>query len=187
MRKTFVVFIGLLLFLIQASAQSSDSLKIKGASDSTLQKKHSPKKAAAMSALIPGLGQAYNKKYWKIPVIYGGFAGLGIALSATHKNYVAYRDAYKYRIDTLSSTVDDFTEFSTENLNTLQDQYHKRRDLLTIGIGVLYFLNIIDAAVDAHLFYFDVSDELSMQIQPYIETPIQANRAAKGITLTLKF
>ena len=110
-----------------------------------------------MSALFPGLGQAYNKKYWKMPVIYAGFGGLGYAIGTTHTKYIIYRDAYIKRVDGDSTTIDDFQLYSSDNLFTLQDYYRRNRDLFIIGTAALYVLNIIDASVDAHLFSFNVS------------------------------
>ena len=108
-------------------AQLTDTSKInQTATDSVLiikkiEKKHSPKKAALFSTALPGLGQAYNKKYWKIPIIYAGFAGLGYAFSVNQTKFVNYRNAYKYRIDGDITTTDEYIGvYSDDNLNTLQ-------------------------------------------------------------------
>ncbi|MDQ3047031.1 MAG: DUF5683 domain-containing protein, partial [Bacteroidota bacterium] len=138
------------LFFISASsfAQSNDSL-IKG--DTIAIKKtvyHSPKKAALMSAVLPGLGQAYNKKYWKIPVIYAGFAGLGYAINFNQVKYVRYRNALRTRLDSDPATVDNYVgQYSDDQLNTLQQYYHRYRDLSVIGAVLIYVLNIVDASV----------------------------------------
>lgn len=191
MPKVFLISSWLLFILFQQlSAQQTDSLKQnkKAHEDSVLQEKHSPKKAALMSTVVPGLGQAYNKKYWKTPVIYAGFIGLGLALQSTQKQYITYRNAYAYRVDKDSTTVDQFVgKLSDEALNKEQGAYHHRRDQLAVGMIILYVLNIVDAAVDAHMFYFDVSDKLSLNVQPYLDNSIQSNRAVKGVALTLKF
>ena len=120
--------------------------------------KHSPRKAALLSTILPGAGQVYNKKYWKVPVIYAGAAGLAYSFQFNQSRYVKYRDAYKFRIDGDATTTDDYIGlYSDDNLNTLQKYYHRYRDLTVIGFVALYALNIIDASVDAHLFTFDVS------------------------------
>lgn len=130
-------------------------------------RKHSPTKAAVFSALLPGMGQAYNKKYWKIPIVYAGFAGLGYWISHNVNNYRTYREAYRIRIDDDSLTVDSFIDtYTTADLKTLKDFYRRNLDLSVILTAVWYGLNIIDAAVDAHLLQFDVSDNLSIRIEP---------------------
>lgn len=120
-----------------------------------------------MSALLPGSGQAYNKKYWKIPVLYCGFAGLAYAISFNDGEYSQYKDAYRLRLDGDENTVDPFVGvYSDNDLSTLKDYYRRNRDLSIIGCGLLYILNIVDASVDAHLFGFNVSNDLSLNITP---------------------
>lgn len=138
-----------------------DSLTVKS------QKTHSPKKAALLSTILPGAGQVYNKKYWKMPLIYGGVAALVYSLNVNQSRYVRYRDAYKYRVDNDANTVDDYVGlYRDSDLFTLQKTYNRYRDLSVMGLGLLYILNIVDASVDAHLFSFDVSDNLSLSIHP---------------------
>jgi hypothetical protein len=152
------------------------------------QKKHSPRKAAIMSACLPGLGQAYNKKYWKIPVIYVGFGALAYSLQANQAKYVRYRDAYKYRIDLDPSTTDQYVGiYSDENLASLYRYYHRYRDLSVIGIAAVYLLNVVDASVDAHLFHFDVNDDLTMNIRPSVYSPAPGIfRPGIGISIGLR-
>jgi len=120
-----------------------------------------------MSALLPGAGQAYNKKYWKIPIIYGGFAGLAYAIRFNNKEYNIYKDAFSARLDGDENTTDAYVGIYSENdLATLKDFYRRNRDLSIIGTGLLYLLNIVDASVDAHLFDFNVNENLSMNIMP---------------------
>jgi hypothetical protein len=128
---------------------------------------HSPKKATLYSAILPGLGQVYNKKYWKVPIIYAGAAALGYSLGFNqrlfnqHKNELIYRQNGQF--DLLDPSLDRYTD---ANLNELQDFYRRNRDLSYIGMFLLYALNIVDAAVDAHFFDFNVSDDLTMRIKP---------------------
>lgn len=124
-----------------------------------------PAKAAFYSAILPGLGQAYNKRYWKIPIVYGAI-GVGIySYSWNNDKYHQFRDAYKKRIEGLP---DEFLgQYSNETLINAQRTYQKNRDLsLLITIG-LYALNIIDANVDAHLLQFNVSENLSLKPDIY--------------------
>jgi hypothetical protein len=154
----------------------------------TLKKKHSPKKAALMSACLPGLGQVYNKKYWKVPVIYVGFAALGYAFYRSQTLYVNYRDAYKYRVDNDPTTIDNYMYVYSDNtLFEIQQHYHRNRDLSAIGLGLVYILNIVDASVDGHLFTFDVSDDLSFNIHPNVVYIASTNKYQSGFTLKINF
>ena len=206
--RLFQFFIGItfLLFFTSASAQVTDTI-IKGdtvtvrtsisktISDTTntvvtIKKgvSHSPKKAALLSTILPGAGQVYNKKYWKLPIIYAGVAGLAYSFQFNQSRYVKYRDAYKYRIDNDATTTDDYIGlYSDDNLNTLQKYYHRYRDLTVIGFAALYALNIIDASVDAHLFTFDVSDDLTMKVEPTLINTVGMNNYTTGLSLKLKF
>lgn len=151
-------------------------------------KSHSPKKAALFSTVLPGLGQAYNKKYWKIPVIYAGFGTLVYFINSNQTKYAQYRDAYKFRIDNDPATLDNYIgKYTDDNLNTLQNYYHRYRDLSVIGAGLLYVLNIVDASVDAHLFTFNVDDDLSFHIQPTLINIAKANQYTTGFSLNIKF
>lgn len=150
-------------------------------------KPHSPRKAALMSTALPGLGQIYNKKYWKVPLIYACVGGLTYSFQYNQSRYVKYRDAYKYRIDGDASTVDNYVGvYSDDNLSSLYSYYHRYRDLTVIGFAAVYLLNIVDAAVDAHLYHFDVSDDLSMEMRPtMMETTAGTYNA--GLSLRIKF
>jgi hypothetical protein len=151
-------------------------------------KYHSPKKAALFSAVVPGAGQVYNKKYWKVPIIYAGFAGLAYSFQFNQSRYVKYRNALKYRLDDDSSTTDDFIDiYSDDQLTTLYQYYHRYRDLTVIGGAALYLLNIVDAAVDAHLFTFNVSDDLSLNIHPTLINTAGTNHYTTGIGFHIKF
>ncbi len=153
-----------------------------------IKKLHSPKKAALLSTALPGLGQVYNKKYWKIPIIYGGFAALGYFINTNQTKYVQYRNAYRYRIDADSTTIDDYVgKYTDDNLNTLQSYYHRYRDLSVIGVALLYVLNIVDASVDAHLFTFNVDDNLSFHLHPALINTASVNHYTTGFSLSIKF
>ncbi|NEN25482.1 hypothetical protein G3O08_18480 [Cryomorpha ignava] len=143
---------------------------------------HSPKKATIMSAALPGLGQIYNKKYWKVPIIYGGFAAAGYYLNDNLKNIEKYKDLYIAETDGDPNTINN-TNFTTTDLTRIIDQYKQWRDLSYIAFAVIYALNIIDANVDAHLFYFDVSEDISLNIMPYM-SPVRSQGV--GFSLSLK-
>ena len=121
-----------------------------------------------MSAALPGLGQVYNKKYWKVPIIYAGFAGLATGIALTHKQYVIYREAYR----TLANNTSLATlpigghEFNATQAADFKNYYKRNMDICCIFTAVWYMLNIVDATVDAHLFSYDISDKLTMHIEP---------------------
>ena len=125
-------------------------------------------KATIMSACVPGLGQIYNKKWWKLPIIYAGFGGLGYAFWVNNRYVKEYGGALRFRYDNNPATVDTLSRYSDDNLVTLKNYYQRFRDLSVIGMAALYTLQVVDACVDAHLATFDVSDDLSMNISPAI-------------------
>ncbi|MGZ4035498.1 MAG: DUF5683 domain-containing protein, partial [Bacteroidia bacterium] len=130
-------------------------------------------------------GQVYNKKYWKVPFIYAAAAGLTYSLEFNQSHYVKYRNAYK---DRLNGVPDPYLGIYTDdNLNTLFVYYHRYRDLSVIGFAALYVLNILDATVDAHLFNFDVSDNLSFNVHPTLINTTAINHYATGLSLNIKF
>ena len=147
---------------------------------------HSPAKAILFSAVLPGAGQAYNKKYWKIPIIYAGIGVLIYAIDFNSKNYRTFKDAYIARTDTDSLTTDDYPRYTAENLRSLFEYYRRNRDLSYILAGTLYVLNVLDAYVDAELFHFDVSDNLSMHSSPFIMNSPQGNTIG-GLSLKISF
>jgi hypothetical protein len=153
----------------------------------TLKVKHSPKKAAIMSAFLPGLGQAYNKKYWKIPIVYGGLGALGYFIRFNAVEYSFYRKAYLAKIDDDPATIDEFPFASADGLLQRLNQHRRTRDMLIAGAVLVYALNIIDASVDAHLFEFDVSDDLSLRIEPFLAPDTFTGSAYKGIGIKLRF
>lgn len=173
----------LFLFWGSSSAQFTDTLKI---ADSL--QKHSPAKATLYSMALPGLGQAYNKKYWKIPLAWAAIATpLLFALDESSK-FQDFKDAYAKRVDDDPMTVDKYTGiYSDANLLSLIDDHRQNRDLLFVLTGVGYALNIIDAAVDAHLFYFDVGDELAGNIRPTFQYSSSQQLLVPSLTLSLKF
>jgi len=150
------------------------------------------RRAAILSVCVPGLGQAYNKKYWKIPIIYAGIGGFGYLFYVNNTRYNNYRQALIQSQDTATNkgyAIIEGINYSTTQLQIQKNQYKKNRDFSAIGIGIFYLLNIIDANVDGHLQTFDVSDDLSLHIQPWQKNIKMGNTAktAYGLSLTLNF
>lgn len=149
------------------------------------------RKATLMSAILPGLGQIYNRKYWKVPVIYAAAGGLGYFFVVNNKQYKNYQQALTYRFDDDVSTEDAYPQYDDANLVVLKKKYKKRRDLCGIGVGAVYLLNIIDANVDAHLRGFDekINEKLSLSIKPCanVLTTFQQPVYYSGLKIKLRF
>jgi hypothetical protein len=141
-----------------------------------------PSKAAFYSAILPGLGQAYNKKYWKIPLVYGAIGTSMYFYLDNNKKYHSYRDAYKKRLLGLQ---DEYDYLDDSRLIAAQRFYQRNRDLSLLVTIAFYVLNIVEANVDAHLTQFNVSEKLSLAPDIY-----QNEFTAKpniGLTFNYKF
>ncbi|MEX0812721.1 MAG: DUF5683 domain-containing protein [Chitinophagales bacterium] len=185
----FFVFPKVLLAQAEVYTEPKDTLssQVEVKEVSRQPKKHSPKKAVIFSAVLPGLGQIYNKKYWKLPIIYAGFGGLGYSIYTNTQDWRMYRDAYKLRVDGDPNTVDEFEgSVSENNLLELKNHYKRNIDLSVIFTAVLYALNLVDAAVDAHLFNYDISDDLSMHVQPDMGFHSQRGSATAGVSIIFR-
>ncbi len=152
---------------------------------------HSVGRAALYSAIIPGLGQAYNGKYWKIPIVYGALGTAGYFVWYWYDFYDELRTAYIARTDEDPFTIDlDYAYIPSDDI-LLQYVEQSRRylDVMVIVSFGVYALNIIDAIVDAHLYAFDVSDDLTMHWQPaYFPNRFgaQSTYGAFGVHLNLQ-
>lgn len=191
MKNILFIFIFLFLFIGQFTiAQEETELKtLITAKDSVLLKPYkidplAPSKAAFYSAVVPGLGQIYNKKYWKLPVVYGGM-GAGIYYySWNQKKYHEYRDAYKDLLVGKPLT-GKLEGLDADRLIRAQKFHQRSRDLsLLITVGI-YILNIVDANVDAHLMQFNVNENLSLH--PELQQNTVDYRHNMGLTLSYKF
>ncbi|MCX6223499.1 MAG: DUF5683 domain-containing protein [Bacteroidia bacterium] len=141
---------------------------------------HSASKATILAAIIPGAGQAYNRKYWKIPVAYVGYSFIGYRLLTNQKNYKYSKDNYLALTDTLESTVNQSGKSAAELLANI-DGYRRLRDLSVILLLAWHGLTIIDANVDANLFNWDVSEDLSLRIRPIA---LWVGRMSPGVGLS---
>lgn len=150
---------------------------------------HSVRKATLLSTFLPGAGQIYNRKAWKVPIIYGGFVGLGLAIKFNHDYYKDFNNALLSRYDSDTTNVDEYAgKYSDDDLRNLSSDYRRNRDFMIVISTLVYVLNIIDAHVDAHLFSFDVDDNLGMQVQPTLHTsPFIGKAPQPGISLKLTF
>lgn len=149
---------------------------------------HSPKRALWMSAVLPGLGQAYNGKYWKIPIVYAGFAGLGYAVYYTSTNYNQARAAYRAEVDEDPNTHGSYKGISdAATLQSYRDYHRRNMTISSVCMVVWYGLNLVDAVVDAHLYSFTVSDKLTMDWSPMLTPNIYGATAQMSGGLQLNF
>ena len=190
--NTFLLFVFISYFSLSAQ---TDSLRINFKDSSSLNspkkfvyKKHSPKTAAILSAIAPGAGQIYNKKYWKLPIVWGGLAGVGYLWVNENNRFQDAKTSYLSLID--SDPTNDIPLNGTTNVTVIQTKknvYRNQRDMYLI-FGILFYgLNIIDATVDAHFMNFDVSDDLSMHLNLDMKNYSLAAQAVPSLTCTLNF
>ena len=150
----------------------------------------SPARAAFYSAILPGLGQAYNKSYWKIPIVYLAIGIPTYLYVVNDKELDRYRTAYKRRLDGLTDDefyagrTDGNPRLSTDALRRAQDTYRRNKEMAMLFAIGFYALNIIEANVDAHLKQFNVNENLSLE--PYLYQNRYSNTYV-GLTCTYKF
>ena len=126
-----------------------------------------PQKALYLSLAIPGGGQIYNKRWWKLPFIYGGYVGLGIALDFNNRNFRRFRDALIAEIQGEEHELSALN-LSQDDLRRLRDNHDKNRQLSYIGFVALHIIQTAEAFVDCHLKSFDVNDDLSLRVAPKV-------------------
>ena len=168
-QRKIIIALLIISFPLTIFAQTTQTKK---SQDTSLLAVHNPKKATIMSACVPGLGQIYNKKYWKVPILYAGFAVLGYFIVDNTKQYQDFKNAYLYEYgDSSKITLNKRSRgyvntYTLDGLQQGKDYYKTYRDLSIILIGFVYVLNIIDATVDANLFNFNVTEDVSLQLKP---------------------
>ena len=152
-----------------------------------------PSKAAFYSAILPGMGQIYNKRYWKAPIAWGLIGGSIYMYTYNNDNYQRFRTAFKSR--QAGFTDDEFYDLNNgiipsldvDDLEYQQERFQSDRDLwLVVAIG-MYALNIVDANVDAHLKQFNIDDDLSIDFEPYFDFNQVTNSPNYGMALIIKF
>lgn len=181
--------------IIADSADIKTVAKISGKknrTDTAKKKEHSPRIATIRSAIFPGLGQIYNKKYWKLPIVYGAMGGAAGVFLFNFGNYKATRFAYKVKYNMRVLKTDsakfnkiraDLIPLSEESLRFYRNQFRRDIDYSAIFFLVMWGLNIVDATVDAHLKSFDVSPDLSLKIKPGYSDLAKTN----GLSLIFTF
>jgi hypothetical protein len=145
----------------------------------------SPQRATILSAVLPGLGQAYNHKYWKIPIIYSVGAGLYYVYNFQNTIFLKYKQKYENEVSKGSGA----DHFLIDSYTSYFEVARKRRDYCVIFMGVLYIANIVDAMADAHFLEYDISDDLSVQLKPNLmpEPYITSGSFSYGLCLNIHF
>ena len=188
---------------MQAAALTADSIAADSIPKEFVARRSinlNPTRAVWLSALCPGLGQLYNRRYWKIPIVVGGFVGLTYATSWNNRMLDDYTKAYRDIMDsdpTTKSYLDFFPPNTKESdideawlkksLKSKKDFYRRNRDLCIIGMVGLYLVNIIDAYVDATLSHFDISPDLSIDVAPAVFNNGDARNNSLGVQCALTF
>lgn len=208
--------IGLLIGLftaVQTLAQQTDTLKTGADSVKSVSKtreeinrdtppknaarlalERMPGKAALRSAILPGWGQVYNRKLWwlRVPAIYGGFTGIGLAFEFNNRYYRSFLKEAQFREAFPGQKENPLYERLDNNgVVRVKDQYRRNRDLTILGGAALYALNIIDAYIEAKFKRFDINDDLGLQVKPTLQPPVPAFGATAapvpGIKLSLSY
>ena len=154
-------------------------------------KRFSPRKAILYAAVLPGLGQAYNKKYWKIPLVYGGFYIIGHYIDVYNDLYTEYKGYLFYNLENglggeNQEHPDPEVGLTTGQLRTIVDKSRRERDFMIILMGGMYLLQMVDAHVDSHLKEFDLNPKLQVSIEPTMEQNALTGTTT-GLALVFKF
>lgn len=177
------------------TAVAQDSLRSEPDSDTVFLKsdtvtltsyasEYDPRKAILFAAVLPGLGQIYNKKYWKLPLVYGGFVGFGYGVHFYQTGYKKYKTELFDILETGEPI--SVSGFSEDQLRRIVDQYRRERDFFIILTAGMYLLQMIDAHVDAHLKEFDLNPNLQVSVQPMMNNDLLTGRTT-GFSLIVKF
>lgn len=157
-------------------------------------------KTATYLSLIPGMGQIYNKKYWKLPIVYAGFGIIGYFAFDNRKYYQIYKDAYACSVNEGEECEDPLaTKYTDAQLQSIRDGYRRNMELSFIVMAAWYLLQLLDATVDAHLYYWEIDETTSLKVLPNIEPQslmgnsaisninLPANQSFNGITISVNF
>lgn len=164
--------------------ESRDTVAIK-----SYAKRFNPRKAILYAAILPGMGQIYNKKYWKLPLVYGGFYAIGYYINTYNNLYSEYKGYLYFNLENgLRGENDENPEIrrTTGQLRTFVDKLRRERDFMIILMAGMYLLQMVDAHVDAHLKEFDLNPNLQVSIEPSMDQNQMAGRTM-GVSLVMRF
>jgi hypothetical protein len=187
----YIILFVLFICSEKSSAFTTDTSRTKKAvkrqTDTPGLKIHSPSKAAALSGILPGLGQAYNKKYWKIPVVYAALGTCAGFFMYNRKEYIDARDAYRNKLDNDPANDNQIPEkykaIDPESIRRYRNGVRQYVDYSVLAFILCWGLNVVDAAVDAHLQSFELSDNLTLHMNPYVNPQL----GSKGMQLVIDF
>jgi hypothetical protein len=197
-KKLFGLFFFLLLAAPVIKAQDpvrvmrDDSLIVESRDTALIKSyatRYNPRKALLFAAILPGLGQIYNKKYWKLPLVYGGFISIGYGMNLYQTGYRKYKNQLFDNLNAAPSNeshINPESEFTTAQLRTIVTRYRRERDFMVVLMAGMYLLQIIDAHVDAHLKEFDLNPNLQVSIEPTLEQNTMMGRQT-GVSVIIKF
>lgn len=170
------------------STKVIDSVEVKKGLFSFFTKDYpNPKKAAYLSLALPGAGQMYNKRWWKVPLVYGAIGGMVALIDYNQSWYKRSRTAYTQSLKGETIEDEQLRNLSTNSLRLVRDQFDKNTQLSYIGLVVVYALQSVEAFVDAHLKTFDVNEDLSLQLKPSLQTNLLTSQPAFGIGVAIQF
>jgi len=155
--------------IVAADATATDTAQRPKRKNWFTQDYPSPRKAAILSLAIPGGGQIYNKRWWKLPLVYGAVVGMGLTIDYNQSNYRRLRDALELKRDTMEH---EFSGTSIDNeraLRSLRDEFDKNTQMAYVGMFLVYTLQALEAFVDAHLKSFDIDDDIGMELKPTLD------------------
>lgn len=192
--KTPWISLGILLlaFTVSAPAFSQNQTEAETEVKTPKEKKEkpdysslpkNPRKATILSAVLPGAGQVYNGKAWKVPILYAGFMTDIYFIGYNNKRYQTFREAL-FAFD--DGDTSQFPSLNRDALVRNVDYWRQNRDLTILLLAAIYALNLIDANVDAHLSGFDISDDIAMKIEPNVGT-FAASSTSMGLSLKFQF
>jgi len=187
MKKTVLIFCTFFIFNFQFSIFNCNAQEVTTI-DSVQVKLHSPKKATCL-ALIPGAGQIYNKKYWKLPIVYGGMGASGFLIYYFADQTITYRKEYVKRVNEEPEDTwnPEFTDQTIETILQNRNYYRRNMEISVAACFIVYMLSILDACVDAHFYYYDISDNLSWAIKPKLDFNPVVKTITPSLALVLKF
>ncbi|HUH33340.1 MAG TPA: DUF5683 domain-containing protein [Daejeonella sp.] len=147
-----------------------------------------PRRAAIRSAIIPGWGQLTNRRWWKLPLVYGGLVGIALVYDFNQTNYKTFLTEAQNREyntqhpkDPQKPTIVEYQRYPTSGIITIKDGYRRNRDLTILAGAAFYTVTIIDAYVDAKFFRFDITDELALKVKPAFQQPPPSNAFASPV------
>lgn len=187
------MFFLIVFFVFPVHAQTmKDSAESVFVQDTVTVQKNSREKSpkvAGLLSIIPGGGQIYNGKIWKVPIVYGILGASGYWLYSSHTNYIYYRDENRLRLNGKTEGLKpELANMTTASVASYESYYHRYQELGTFLFAICYGLNIVDAMVDAHFSTYDVSENLTLSARPFVSEPLLlAKQPAPALGLRLTF